>query len=57
MTSLARETRDRVRDATVRQRLVEAFARAFGFARTSLFHAHPALTRPAAANAVASRTC
>jgi lipoyl(octanoyl) transferase len=53
MTSLARETRERVRDATVRQRLVEGFAKAFGFDRTSLFHAHPALIRPAAANAVA----
>ncbi|HEX4591363.1 MAG TPA: lipoyl(octanoyl) transferase LipB [Gemmataceae bacterium] len=53
MTSLARETRERVRDATVRQRLVEGFAQAFGFDRTSLFHAHPALIRPAAANAVA----
>jgi lipoyl(octanoyl) transferase len=54
MTSLARERRDPVRDATVRQRLVESFAREFGFGRTSLFHTHPALTRPAAADAVAA---
>jgi lipoyl(octanoyl) transferase len=54
MTSLAREHRDRIRDATVRQRLVEAFGQAFGFAQTSLFHTHPALTRPAPANAIAS---
>jgi lipoyl(octanoyl) transferase len=54
MTSLAREHRDRIRDGTVRQMLVEAFARSFGFARTSLFHTHPALTRPTAANAITS---
>src|SRR5207249_1220258 len=45
MTSLAREQRERVRDAAVRQRVVETFARRFGFVRTSLFHSHPALTR------------
>jgi lipoyl(octanoyl) transferase len=54
MTSLAREHRERVRDATVRQRLVEAIERRFGFARTSLFHTHPALTRPTSNHAVAS---
>jgi lipoyl(octanoyl) transferase len=54
MTSLARELRDRVRDATVRQQLVEGFARAFGFERTALFHSHPALTRPAAKDAIAT---
>ncbi len=54
MTSLAREHREPVRDAAVRQRLVEAFARRFGFPRTSLFHTHPALTRPAPFDAVAS---
>jgi lipoyl(octanoyl) transferase len=54
MTSLARESRDRVRDGTVRQRVVESFARQFGFQRVSLFHSHPALTGPAAANALAS---
>src|SRR5207248_360546 len=54
MTSLAREHRDPVRDAMVRQRLVEAFARHFGFARTSLFHTHPALTRPSPTDAVPS---
>jgi lipoyl(octanoyl) transferase len=56
MTSLARERRDAVRDAAVRQWLVESFARLFGFTRTSLFHTHPALTRSAAhAIAPASR--
>jgi lipoyl(octanoyl) transferase len=54
MTSLAREHRERIRDATVRQRLVEAFALHFGFDRTSLFHTHPALTRRAPTDAVAS---
>jgi lipoyl(octanoyl) transferase len=56
MTSIARELREPVRDATVRQRLVEAFAQHFGFARTSLFHNHPALTRPAPSDAVATRS-
>lgn len=54
MTSLAREHRERVRDGAVRQSVVEAFARSFGFARTSLFHTHPALIRPAVPNAIAS---
>jgi lipoyl(octanoyl) transferase len=54
MTSLAREQRDPVRDAAVRQRLIEAFGRRFGFTRTSLFHTHPALTSPAPTDAVAS---
>jgi lipoyl(octanoyl) transferase len=53
MTSLAREQRDPVRDAAVRQRLVESFARQFGFGRTALFHTHPALTRPSPSDAVA----
>jgi lipoyl(octanoyl) transferase len=56
MTSLARECRERVRDATVRQRLVEAFTRRFGFERTSLFHNHPALMRPAVNHAVAANS-
>jgi lipoyl(octanoyl) transferase len=56
MTSIARERREAVRDGTVRQRLVEAFERHFGFRRTSLFHHHPALTRPAPTDAVASRS-
>ena len=56
MTSIARERREAVRDGTVRQRLVEAFERHFGFQRTSLFHHHPALTRPAPTDAVASRS-
>jgi lipoyl(octanoyl) transferase len=53
MTSLAREHREPVRDPAVRQRLVEAFVRHFGFDRTSLFHTHPALTRPSPSDAVA----
>jgi lipoyl(octanoyl) transferase len=56
MTSLARETREPVRDAAVRQRLVEAFADQFGYSRTALFHHHPALTRPAPSDAVPTRT-
>jgi lipoyl(octanoyl) transferase len=54
MTSLARELREPVRDAAVRQQLVESFADEFGFARTFLFHTHPALNRSAANDAVAS---
>ncbi|HEY1378669.1 MAG TPA: lipoyl(octanoyl) transferase LipB [Gemmataceae bacterium] len=54
MTSLVREHHEPVRDAAVRQRLVEVFAKRFGFARTSLFHTHPALTRSAPSDAVAS---
>jgi lipoyl(octanoyl) transferase len=54
MTSLAREHREPIRDGTVRQRLVEAFGQRFGFARTSLFHTHPALIRPAPAHAIPS---
>ncbi len=56
MTSIARELREPVRDATVRQRLIEAFARQLGFRRTSLFHHHPALQRPAPTDAVATRS-
>jgi lipoyl(octanoyl) transferase len=52
MTSLAREHRERVRNATVRQRLIESFVRHFGFDRTSLFHTHPALNGLAPADAV-----
>jgi lipoyl(octanoyl) transferase len=56
MTSIARERREAPRDATVRQRLVEAIEQQFGFDRTTLFHHHPALTRPAPTDAVATRT-
>jgi lipoyl(octanoyl) transferase len=56
MTSITREQREPVRDAAVRQRLVEAFGKHFGFPRTSLFHHHPALTRPAASDAVPTRS-
>jgi lipoyl(octanoyl) transferase len=56
MTSIARELREPVREATVRQRLIESFARRFGFPRTSLFHHHPALNRPAPSDAVTTRS-
>jgi lipoyl(octanoyl) transferase len=56
MTSIVRERREAVRDGTVRQRFVEAFERHFGFRRISLFHHHPALTRPALTDAVATRS-
>jgi len=47
MTSLARERRGPPRMPLVRQRLVEHFAEKFGFSRTSIFFAHPALDRQA----------
>jgi lipoate-protein ligase B len=50
MTSIARERHGPVRAALVRQRVVEAVARQFGFTRTSVFHHHPSLT-PAAVRA------
>lgn len=43
MTSLECERRGPVRPALVRQRLVEHFQMAFGFARVALFSDHPAL--------------
>ncbi len=54
MTSMERERRGRARAATVRQRLIEAFAGRFGFDRVSLFHHHPSLPRKASVHAVAS---
>lgn len=56
MTSLQRETPTRVRIAAVRQRLVEAVAARFGFARVSLFHTHPGLAPHPATHARASAT-
>ncbi len=56
MTSLQRESPSRIRIATVRQRLVEAVAARFGFARVSLFHTHPGLTPRAATHARATGT-
>jgi lipoyl(octanoyl) transferase len=41
MTSLARERKGPLRTALVRQRLLEHFARVFGFERTELFFAPP----------------
>jgi lipoyl(octanoyl) transferase len=55
MTSLQRELRSPVRMAAVRQRLLEAFARQFGFARLSLFHSHPAFSTRAPGDAIAPR--
>ncbi len=47
MTSLARESEQRVRVTGVRQRLVELITARFGFDRVSVFHTHPAaLPRP-----------
>ena len=47
MTSLQRESPQRVRVAGVRQRLLELIAARFRFARVSVFHNHPAaLPRP-----------
>ncbi len=45
MTSLERERRGAVRPAMVRERLIEHFKEAFGFARLSLFSDHPLLPR------------
>ena len=56
MTSLQRERRVRTRPAGVRQRLLEAFAARFGFARVSLFHSHPSLSGKVANDAVPSRS-
>jgi lipoyl(octanoyl) transferase len=55
MTSVERERRTRARPATVRQRLLDAFAAAFGFERVSLFHNHSSLTTKVPAHAVATR--
>ncbi len=56
MTSVQRETPARVRIAAVRQRLVEAVAARFGFARVSLFHTHPGLAPRPASHASATGT-
>lgn len=55
MTSLARERRGPVRPALVRERLVEHFASRFGFSRTTLFFDHPAFSKKAPSDAVATR--
>jgi lipoyl(octanoyl) transferase len=54
MTSIQRERRLPVRPATVRQRLLEAYAAAFAFERVALFHHHPSLSPKAPAYAVPS---
>ena len=56
MTSVQRETPSRVRISSVRQRLVEAVAARFGFARVSLFHTHPGLAPRTASHATATGT-
>jgi len=55
MTSLQRERRGPLREALVRERLLEHFAARFGFGRLSLFFHHPALGPRAGSGAVASR--
>ena len=55
MTSVERERRRLTRPPAVRQGLIETFARRFGFARTSLFHAHPALQPQAPTDAAVTR--
>jgi lipoate-protein ligase B len=45
MTSVERERHGPVRPAHFRERFLEHFQSAFGFARTSLFFQHPVLTR------------
>jgi lipoyl(octanoyl) transferase len=54
MTSLERERRGPLRVSLVRERFIEYFSDRFGFARTSLFFDHPALSRKASADAVAA---
>jgi lipoyl(octanoyl) transferase len=54
MTSIQRERRLPIRPATVRQRLLGAYAAAFGFERVAVFHHHPSLSPKAPAYAVAS---
>lgn len=54
MTSLERERRGPLRTATVRERIVEDFARIFALDRTALFFNHPLLTKPSIANGVAA---
>jgi lipoyl(octanoyl) transferase len=54
MTSLERERRGPLRTSMVRERFIEHFAAQFEFARTSLFHDHPALGRKTPSDAVAA---
>lgn len=55
MTSLERERRGRLRPSFLRERLLEHFAGRFGFGRTSLFFEHPAISKKAPFDAVATR--
>jgi lipoyl(octanoyl) transferase len=54
MTSLERERRGPLRPSLVRERVLEHFANAFPFARTSLFFEHPLIGRKAPSDAVAN---
>lgn len=56
MTSLARERRGPVRPGMVRERVVEHFAREFGFARTSVFSDHASLHRQARSDALTTHS-
>ena len=52
MTSIERERRGPLRQALLRERLLEHFATRFGFERTSLFMDHPSLRRKVTLNAL-----
>jgi lipoyl(octanoyl) transferase len=54
MTSLARERRGLLPMSMVRERVIEHFAAGFRLARTTLFFEHPALTREAPSDALAT---
>lgn len=56
MTSLERETRSPLRRAALRQKFVEAFASAFGYSRTTVFHHHPLLSLGSLTDAISART-
>ena len=56
MTSIQRETPNRVRLPAVRQRLVELLAARFGFGRVSVFHHHPGMSPKPAHHAATTRT-
>jgi lipoyl(octanoyl) transferase len=55
MTSLARERHGPLSTALVRQRLLEHFAEAFAFERTSLFFHHPLLGTPSSSGTTPPR--
>lgn len=57
MTSMQREQPTRIRPATLRQRLIDAFVTRFQFERVSLFHHHPALKGKASTHAIVTHSC